>query len=241
MWGLGVLINTGLVVAGGLIGKLLNNGFKENIQKTLMIACGISTVFIGVTGTLEGMLVINDGKIETQGTMLLIFSLVIGGLFGEIINIEKRMDNLGERLKKLLKAENDKGFVDGFVNTSLIICVGAMSIVGSIQDGLTGDYSMILAKAILDFVVVGIMASTYGIGAVCSAVVVLVYQGGITVAAHFAGNFISAQLTDYLSYVGSALIFCVGINITFGKKVPVGNLLPALLVPAAYVAIKSFI
>lgn len=241
MWGLGVLINTGLVVAGGLIGKLLNNGFKENIQKTLMIACGISTIFIGVTGTLEGMLVINDGKIETQGTMLLIFSLVIGGFLGELINIEKRMDNLGEKLKKLLKAENDKGFVDGFVNTSLIICVGAMSIVGSIQDGLTGDYSMILAKSVLDFVVVGIMASTYGIGAMCSALTVLLYQGCITVVAHFAGNFISAQLTDYISYVGSALIFGVGINITFGKKVPVGNLLPALLVPAIYVAIKAFI
>lgn len=241
MWGLGVLINTGLVVAGGLIGKLLNNGFKENIQKTLMIACGISTIFIGVTGTLEGMLVINDEKIETQGTMLLIFSLVIGGFLGELINIEKRMDNLGEKLKKLLKAENDKGFVDGFVNTSLIICVGAMSIVGSIQDGLTGDYSMILAKSVLDFVVVGIMASTYGIGAMCSALTVLLYQGCITVVAHFAGNFISAQLTDYISYVGSALIFGVGINITFGKKVPVGNLLPALLVPAIYVAIKAFI
>lgn len=241
MWGLGVLINTGLVVAGGLIGKLLNNGFKENIQKTLMIACGISTIFIGVTGTLEGMLVINDGKIETQGTMLLIFSLVIGGFLGELINIEKRMDNLGEKLKKLLKAENDKGFVDGFVNTSLIICVGAMSIVGSIQDGLTGDYSMILAKSVLDFVVVGIMASTYGIGAMCSALTVLLYQGCITVVAHFAGNFISAQLTDYISYVGSALIFGVGINITFGKKVPVGNLLLALLVPAIYVAIKAFI
>ncbi len=240
MWGLGVLINTGLVIVGGLIGKILNNGFKENIQKTLMVACGISTVFIGITGTLEGMLVINDGKIETQGTMLLIFSLVIGGFLGELINIEKKMDNLGEKLKKLLKAEGDKGFVDGFVNTSLIICVGAMSIVGSIQDGLTGDYSMILAKSILDFVVVGIMASTYGIGAMCSALAVFLYQGLITVAAHFAGNFISATLTDYLSYVGSALIFGVGINIIFGKKVPVGNLLPALLVPVVYVAIKSF-
>jgi uncharacterized membrane protein YqgA involved in biofilm formation len=240
MWGLGVLINTSLVVLGGLLGKLLNKGFKENMQKTLMVACGVSTIFIGVTGTLEGMLVIKDCRIDSQGTMLLIFSMVIGGFIGEIIGIERRMDNLGAKLKKLLHAENDRGFVEGFVNTSLIICVGAMAIVCSIQDGLTGDYSMILAKSILDFVVVAIMASTFGLGAICSALAVFVYQGAITVAAHFAGNFINAELTEYLSYIGSALIFGVGINITFGKKIPVGNLLPALLVPVVYVVAKSF-
>lgn len=214
---------------------LLNKGIKERFQNTLMAACGVATIFIGITGTLQGMLTVADGKVETQGTMLLIFSLVIGGLFGEWVNIEKRMDGIGEKLKKLLKAENDNKFVDGFVNTSLIICVGAMAIVGSIQDGLTGDYSMLTAKAILDFVIVVIMASTYGAGAMCSAIAIFVYQGAITLVSHFAGNFISEELTSYLSYIGSALIFCVGINITFGKKIRVGNLLPALLVPAVYV------
>ncbi len=214
---------------------LLNKGIKERFQNTLMAACGVATIFIGITGTLQGMLTVNDGKIETQGTMLLIFSLVLGGLFGEWINIEKRMDSIGEKLKKLLKAENDNKFVDGFVNTSLIICVGAMAIVGSIQDGLTGDYSMLTAKAILDFVIVVIMASTYGAGAMCSAIAIFIYQGAITLVSHFAGNFISEELTGYLSYIGSALIFCVGINITFGKKIRVGNLLPALLVPVGYV------
>ena len=241
MFGLGTIINTAAVLLGGAIGMLLNKGITERFQKTLMAACGISTIFIGVTGTLQGMLTVNDGKIETQGTMLLIFSLVLGGLFGEWINIEKKMDSIGEKLKKLLKAENDNKFVDGFVNTSLIICVGAMAIVGSIQDGLTGDYSMLTAKAILDFVVVIIMASSYGAGAMCSFIAILVYQGAFTLAAHFAGNFISEELTEYLSYIGSALIFCVGINITFGKKIRVGNLLPALLIPAFYVLGKWII
>ena len=167
--------------------------------------------------------------------MLLIFSLVIGGLIGELINIEKRMDSLGEKLKKMLHAEKDNKFVDGFVNTSLIICVGAMAIVGSIQDGLTGDYSMLVAKAILDLVIVVIMTSTYGLGAICSAIAIFVYQGAITLLGHFAGNIISDVLIEYLSYIGSALIFCVGINITFGKKIRVGNLLPALLIPVIYV------
>lgn len=235
MFGLGTIINTLAVIIGGFIGLLFKKGIGERYEKTLMSACGVSTIFIGVTGTLQGMLTFVDGKIETGGTMLLIFSLVIGGLMGEWINIEKRMDNLGEKLKKLFHAEKDNKFVDGFVNTSLIICVGAMAIVGSIQDGLTGDYSMLVAKAILDLVIVVIMTSTYGLGAICSAIAIFIYQGAITLLGHFAGNIISEVLIGYLSYIGSALIFCVGINITFGKKIRVGNLLPALLIPVFYV------
>ena len=241
MFGLGTIINTVLVLLGGLIGLLFKKGISQRYEKTLMAACGVSTIFIGVTGTLQGMLTVVDGKIETQGTMLLIFSFVIGGLIGEFINIEKRMDSLGEKLKKLLHAEKDNKFVDGFVNTSLIICVGAMAIVGSIQDGLTGDFSMLTAKAVLDLVIVAIMTSTYGLGAICSAIAIFVYQGGITLLGHFAGNVISDELIGYLSYIGSALIFCVGINITFGKKIRVGNLLPALIIPVFYVLGKYVI
>ena len=240
MFGLGTIINTILVILGGLIGLLFKKGIKERYEKTLMAACGVSTIFIGVTGTLQGMLTVVDGKIQTQGTMLLIFSFVLGGLMGEIINIEQRMDNLGEKLKKMLHAEKDNKFVDGFVNTSLIICVGAMAIVGSIQDGLTGDYSMLLAKAILDLVVVAIMTSTYGLGAMCSAIPIFVYQGGITLFGHFAGNVISDELIGYLSYVGSALIFCVGINICFGKKFNVGNMLPSLICAIVYSVIQFY-
>ena len=149
--------------------------------------------------------------------------------------LKKEWIALVKKLKRLLHAEKDNKFVDGFVNTSLIICVGAMAIVGSIQDGLTGDYSMLTAKAVLDLVIVVIMTSTYGLGAICSAIPIFVYQGGITLLGHFAGNVISDELIGYLSYIGSALIFCVGINITFGKKIRVGNLLPALLIPVFYV------
>ena len=241
MFGLGTIINTVAVIVGGLIGMLFKKGIKERFEKTLMAACGVSTIFIGVTGALQGMFTVNDGKIETQGTMLLIFSFVIGGLIGEFINIEKRMDVLGEKLKKIFHAEKDNKFVDGFVNTSLIICIGAMAIVGSIQDGLTGDYSMLTAKAILDLVIVVIMTSTYGLGAICSAIPIFVYQGAITLLGHFAGNVISEELISYLSYIGSALIFCVGINITFGKKIRVGNLLPALIIPVFYVLGKYVI
>ncbi len=234
MIGLGTIINTLAVIGGGIVGLLLKNGLKKQLQESLMQACGIATIFIGIAGVLTKMLVITDGSIETQGTMLLIFSMVIGTALGEWMQLEFRMDNVGEKIKKAVKRENDSQFVDGFVNVSLIICVGAMAIVGSIQDGISGDYSMLAAKSILDIIIVMIFASTCGIGAVFSAIVVLVYQGGITLIAAFCGAFVSDAIINDLCFVGSALIFCVGINVAFGKKFRVGNMLPALLVPIVY-------
>jgi hypothetical protein len=144
------------------------------------------------------------------------------------------MDILGEKIKKMVKAENDNLFIDGFVNVSLIICVGAMAIVGSIQDGISGDYSLLTAKAVLDFIIVVVFASTYGLGTVFSAVPIFIYQGSITLIAALGGSFLSDAIINDLSFIGSALIFCVGVNIGFGKKFRVGNMLPALLVPIAY-------
>lgn len=234
MFGLGVLINTAGVIAGSAAGMLLRKGMKKEMESALMCGCGVATIFIGIAGVLQQMLVITDGAIETRGSMLLIFSLVLGSLAGEWIDIEKRMDSVGEKLKKLLHADQDARFVEGFVNTSLIICVGAMAIVGSIQDGLSGDATMLTAKAVLDFAIVIVLASTYGIGVMCSALAIFVYEGALTLAAHFVGSFISDSLIGNLSFVGSALIFCVGVNVAFGKKFRVGNMLPALLGPVIY-------
>ena len=234
MIGVGTLINTAAVIVGGLIGLLLKNGLKEDLQKSLQKACGIATIFIGASGTLGKMFVIRDGGIETKGSMLLIFSLVIGIAIGELLRLESRMDNLGEKIKRLVRRENDNRFVDSFVNVSLIICVGAMAIVGSIQDGMSGDYSMLAAKSILDFVIVMVFASSGGVGSVFAAIPLFLYQGAITLAAAVGGSFISETIINDLSFVGSALIFCVGLNLAVGKKIPVGNLLPALVVPVAY-------
>lgn len=238
MIGTGTMINTAAVVAGSAVGMLLRKGMRKELESALMTGCGVATIFIGISGTLQGMLKIEDGAITTQGSMLLIFSLVLGSLLGELIDIEKRMDSLGEKLKKLFHAQNDTRFVDGFVNTSLIICVGAMAIVGSIQDGLSGDATMLTAKAVLDFAIVIVLASTYGVGVMCSALAILVYEGSLTLLAHFIGNFFSETLIGNLSFVGSSLIFCVGVNVAFGKKFRVGNMLPALLIPIFYAMIR---
>ena len=235
MRGLGVIVNTIAVIIGGMIGLLLKRGLSERFQSILTKACGISTIFIGASGALAGMLAVNaDGSLSTQGTMLLIFSMVLGGFAGEALNIEARLETVGEKLKTAVKSKGDGRFVEGFVSASLIVCVGAMAIVGSIQDGLTGDHSMIFAKSVLDFVIVLVLASSTGLGAVFSALAIFVYQGAITLLGMFLGNFMSDVLIGQRSYVGSALIFCVGINLCFGPKIKTGNYLPALLVPVFY-------
>lgn len=233
MIGLGTIVNTAAVVLGGGLGLLLKNGIAKKFETILMQALGLATVFIGASGVLKYMLVVEDGNIATRGTMLLIFSLVIGCILGQLLDIESQMEKLGIRLKTAVRIKNDNRFVEGFVNTSLIICVGAMAIVGAMEDGLSGDSSTLIAKAVLDFALVVILASTYGVGAMFSAIPIFVYQGAITVIAAMFGAVISDVLIGELSFVGSALIFCVGVNLVREKTFRVANMLPALLIPIA--------
>lgn len=231
MIGLGTIVNTAAVVLGGGLGLLLKNGIAKKFETILMQALGLATVFIGAGGVLKYMLVVEDGNIATRGTMLLIFSLVIGCILGQLLDIESQMEKLGIKLKTAVRINNDNRFVEGFVNTSLIICVGAMAIVGAMEDGLSGDSSTLIAKAVLDFALVVILASTYGVGAMFSAIPIFVYQGAITVIAAMFGAVISDVLIGELSFVGSALIFCVGVNLVREKTFRVANMLPALLIP----------
>jgi len=234
MIGLGTLINTAAVIAGGMVGLLLKNGIAKKFETILMQALGLATIFIGASGVLKYMLIVENGNLATRGTMLLIFSLVIGCLLGQWLDIESKMEKIGVKLKAAVRIKNDNRFVEGFVTTSLIICVGAMAIVGAMQDGLSGDSSMLVAKALLDFALVAILASAYGVGPVFSAIPIFVYQGAITVIAALFGAVISDVLIEELSFVGSALIFCVGANLVREKTFRVANMLPALLIPIAW-------
>ena len=231
MFGLGTLINTAAVVVGGLLGLLLKNGIAKKFETILMQALGLATIFISAGGVLKYMLVVENGTVDTRGTMLLIFSLVIGCILGQWLDIESKMEVLGVKLKAAVRIKNDNRFVEGFVTTSLIICVGAMAIVGAMQDGLSGDSSMLVAKALLDFALVAILASAYGVGPIFSAIPIFVYQGAITLIAMLFGTVISDALIGELSFVGSALIFCVGVNLVREKTFRVANMLPALLIP----------
>lgn len=241
MRGLGTIINTLAIIIGGGVGLIIKGGVPEKIKKTLMQACGLASMFIGISGALARMLVISDnGTMSADGTILLVISLSIGALIGELINIEDRLEIVGEKLKKLAHAEKDNSFVEGFVTVSLIVCIGAMAVMGSIQDGLTGDYSTLLAKSILDAIIALVFASTLGLGVVFSSVSILVYQGLITILAIFIAPYLTDGMINGLSMVGSVLIFAVGINLLWEKKIRVANMLPAIFVPVVYEIIKLF-
>lgn len=227
--GIGTVSNTLLVVAGGLLGLLFRKGIKQDFCDSITKVLGVAVIFVGAGGALSGMLKVADnGSLETQGTILMILSLVLGMVIGELLQIEKHLDTLGEKLKSLLHS-NDSHFVDGFVSTTLIICVGAMAVVGSLEDGLAHDPSMLYAKGILDFAIVLITASTLGIGSVFSALPLLIYQGAITLLAGLVAPYLTETVISNLSYIGSVLIFCTGINLFAGKQIKVGNMLPALI------------
>lgn len=234
MRGLGTIVNVLAIIVGSGIGMLCKGGLKERFQQVLMQACGLATMFIGMAGAFEMIFTVEDGRLQSGSTMLVVISLVIGALVGEAINIEKGLDSLGEKLKKLVRANGDNRFVDGFVTASLVVCVGAMAICGPLEEGLTGNSQTLFIKAILDLVIVAVFASVYGVGVAFSALSVGVYQGLITVFAVFIAPFMSEHLITNLSGVGSVLIFSVGLNLLFPKKIRVGNMLPALLVPVAY-------
>lgn len=239
MKGLGTIVNVVAVVVAALLGVLFKNGIREKYKDMLMGVLGISTMFIGISGTLGEMFTVQDGVISTQGTMLLVVSLVIGGLLGEFLDIERGLENVGEWIKNKIRAQNDNKFVDGFVNSTMVICVGAMAIMGSLQDGLTGEHETLFVKSTLDFFVILIFSSAMGIGTLFSAVPLGLYQGGITLASGAITPYMSEALISNLGLVGNAMIFGIGINFTFGKKIKVGNLLPGLLVPIAYEFIQK--
>ena len=234
MKGLGTIVNVLAIVLGSGIGMLCRGGLKERFQQVLMQACGLATMFIGMAGAFEMILSVEDGKIVSGSTMLVVISLVLGSFIGEAINIEKRLDFVGEKLKGLVKAKGDNRFVEGFVTASLVVCVGAMAICGPLEEGLTGNSQTLFVKAILDLVIVAVFASVYGLGVMFSALSVGIYQGTITLLAGFISPFMSDRLVTNLSGVGAVLIFAVGLNLLFPKKIRVGNMLPALLIPVAY-------
>ena len=229
MIGLGTIINTAAILVGGLFGAIFGRFLHESAQDTLTKVCGVSTLFIGVTGVLEKMLRVENGAIVSSGSMLIIGCLAIGGLIGEWLNIEGAFASFGQWLKIKSGNAKDKGFVDAFVTASLTVCIGAMAIVGSIQDGFTGDYSILATKAILDLIIIMVMSCSLGKGAVFSAIPVAIFQGSITALAGLVRPVMTEPALANLSLVGNVLIFCVGINLVWGKKVKVANLLPAIV------------
>lgn len=236
MIGLGTLGNMALIIVGSAAGMFIKDRLNKRFQETVMSALGLAVMFIGISGALQGLFVVNGNRLDTANIMLMIVSLAVGAFIGEMINIEEKLDHMGEFIKNTLKVKGEKGqnFVEGFVSSSLLFCVGAMAIIGSLNDGLRGDSSMLIAKGFIDGISSFFFASALGIGVLFSIIPLGIYQGLITLSAKFIEPYLSDQLIANISCIGSILIFGIGINMLFGKKIKVGNLLPAVLVPVAY-------
>ena len=229
MTGLGTLINGASIIAGGIIGMFAGKLFKKEQQESICKVCGVSVIFIAVAGTMEGMLKIKDGALSSGRSMLIVICLALGTVIGEFIGIERGVERFGQWLKVKSGNSGDKGFVNAFVSASLTVCIGAMAIVGAIQDALLGDYSTLSLKSVLDFIIIITMTSSMGKGCIFSAIPVLIFEGSITLLARLISPIMTDTALEYLSLLGSVLIFCVGVNLVWGKKLNVANMLPSLI------------
>ena len=230
MAGLGTLINALAIIAGGIIGLVFGKKIPERMQETLLKVNGTAVLFIGIGGVMSKMLTIKDGVVNTQGSMMMIGSLAIGTVVGELLDLDGWMHRFGVCLQKKTGNGSDSHFIEGFVSASLTVCIGAMAIVGAIADGIDGNHSVLFAKAILDLIIVMVMSASLGKGCLFSFIPVVILQGSVTLLAKLIAPLITTAALNNISYVGSVLIFCVGVNLVFDSKIRVANILPAILV-----------
>lgn len=222
---LGTLVNCLAIIGGSLAGFILKGGIPERIKDTLMKALSLCILMIGISGA-----------IKSGNTLLVIASMIIGGFIGELIDIDKGLKVLGDKIEEKLQGKGGK-VSEGFVTASLVYCVGAMAIVGALNSGLKGDYSILYTKSMLDGISSIMFTSTLGIGVALSAFSVFLYQGIITLAASLLQGVLTTTVILEVSAVGSLLILGLGLNMMEVTKIKVANLLPAILVPIVYYSI----
>ncbi len=225
----GTLINTMAIILGSLVGVGLKGGIPDQYKETVIGAIGLSVLLIGAKSALQ-----------TDALLLVIVSLALGSLAGEMLRIENRLERLGRLIGRRL-AGSEEGVANAFVTASLVFCVGAMAVVGSLESGLTGNHQTLYAKSLLDGVTSIVFASTLGIGVVFSALAVLIYQGGITLSAAYLKPFLTPTVIEQMTAVGGLLILAIGFNILGFKRLRIGNMLPAIAIPLIYDLILTWL
>lgn len=218
---LGVIVNVGTVLIGSLVGLFLKRGIPEKVTEALMVGIGLCTVFIGISGALQG-----------ENTLVLILSMAIGTVIGTLLDIDRQLNRLAAYVEKRFKQKDGQVTVaEGFVTASLLFCVGAMTIVGSLQAGLTGDCEMLYTKATLDLISSCVLSASLGIGVLLADVFVLVFQGGLVLLAGFIAPFLTDYAIGEMTCAGSVLIIALGLNLIGVTKIKVANYLPVILIP----------
>lgn len=229
---IGTLINCVTIIVGSTVGLLLRKGMKPGVSQTVMQGIGLCTILIGMSGALK-----------TANTLLVILSMVIGGMVGSLIDIDGELQRLGAYAQRKLTRGAPEGstFAQGFVTASLVFCVGAMAVVGALDSGIRGDHSTLIAKSVMDGVAAIVFASSLGIGVMLSVVPVLIYQGAIALLGTLIAPLLSDVVVTEMSAVGGLLIVGIGLNMLLDKDIKVANLLPAILVPFVYFPIYHLI
>ena len=228
----GTWVNVCGILLGSLIGVLLKKGISEHINDAVMRAEGLAIGIIALNGIIAAMFRVGeDGRISDRGGLVLLVCLVLGCLIGELLKIHDHIESLGLFVERRF---HTSGFAKGFVSASLVFCIGAMALIGALNDGLTGDSSILFVKAALDFTTSIILAASLGVGVFFSAVPVLLIQGGISLLARQLSEFLSGSVLDSICMVGYALVLCIGLNFLLRAKIKVANLLPALVLVVAY-------
>ncbi len=218
---IGVLTNTLTVLIGASLGLLLKRGIPEKVSDAVMKAIGLCTVFIGISGALKG-----------ENTLILILSMAIGTLIGAAIDIDTRFTNLVEKIEaKFKKSDGKTSVAEGFIGASLVFCVGAMTIVGSLQAGISGDNTMLFTKSVLDLISSFVFASALGIGVLFAAGFVFVFQGALVLLAQFVAPLLSDGVISEMTCAGSVVILALGLNLIGVTKMKIMNYLPAILLP----------
>lgn len=231
---LGTIVNAIAIIAGSITGLLFSRGIPEHYKVTVQNGVGLSVILIGVKSALVA-----------DNLLVVIISIVIGSLCGEISRIESRLEQLGTYLETRVASKNGNNgngtFAKGFVTASLVFCVGSMAIVGSLESGLTGNHQTLFAKSVLDGVTSIIFASTMGLGVIFSAAAVFLYQGAITLTAVFMKGYLVPATVQEMTSTGGLLILAIGLNMLGMTRIRVGNMLPAIFMPLLYFALKQWL
>ena len=232
---MGTIVNVIAILFGSTIGMLFKKFINKRIENNLKTALGLSTVIIGILGIITSSITVdNNGVLQSNNVLLLVLSLVIGTFIGEILNIDYKTNQI---IKKLENKLSIQGFSDGFIPASVLFCTGAMSIIGSLNDGLIGDHTILFTKSILDGTIAILFASTLGFGVYFSSLTVLIYQGAITILGIYLSPYLSDALINNICLVGYAMIVCIGLDLMKIKEIKVLNMLPGLLIPILYALI----
>ena len=233
MPGVGTLIDMSGIIAGGATALAFGRLFSEQMKNMMMTVCGISVFVIGITGIMQGMLTVSGGAVSVNGSIPLLISLVAGTVIGELLGIEKQIANLGALMQKQFAHGEGGNFADGFVKASMVVGVGAMAVMGPITEGLYGDHSMLIAKALFDFVIIMVLTVPYGKGCLFASLPVGVLQGSLTLLACQAKAFLTDAALASLTTTGSIMILCLGINLIWNKEIRVANMLPMVVIGVA--------